>query len=275
MLRAAWQAWRVQRYRRAVKAAVQRRPVQEAVWQSTCQSLPFVMALPAADRDRLRVLVSLFLDSKEFSGAHDWQVTDAQAVMVGTQACLPVLYIAPADRPDLALAWYDGFVGIVLHASQVRARREWVDDAGVSHSGSEDLTGEVLEGGPLMLAWSDVATAGQSAEQAYNVVIHEFIHVMDMRSGVADACPPMPEAQRSPWLATIDLHYNQFCEQVAQWERFGTLAQLPEPWIDAYGSTSIEEFFAVACEAYFVQRPRFAAEYPALFALFETFFRRY
>ncbi len=274
MLRTAWQAWRAQRQKNAVKAVVQRRPVQETLWQSTCQSLPFVMALPDADRTRLRVMVSLFLDRKEFSGAQGWRITDVQAVMVATQACLPLLHIAPPDRPDLALAWYDSFVGIVLHAGPVRARRQWVDETGVSHSGSEELTGEMMEGGPLMLAWSDVASAGTSAEQAYNVVIHEFIHVMDLRDGTADGCPPLPSEQRAQWLAVLGAHYSVFCEQVAQWERFGTLTEQPEPWLDTYGSTAVDEFFAVAAEAYFVQRQRFASEYPALFELFDSFFRR-
>jgi Mlc titration factor MtfA (ptsG expression regulator) len=51
-------------------------------------------------------------------------------------------------------------------------------------------------------------------------------------------------------------------------ERFGGA----EPWLDAYGATSIDEFFAVACEAYFVNRDRFRAEFPALVPLFDSFF---
>jgi Mlc titration factor MtfA (ptsG expression regulator) len=52
-------------------------------------------------------------------------------------------------------------------------------------------------------------------------------------------------------------------------ERFGG-----EPtWLDPYGAQSIDEFFAVACEGYFVQRARFALEFPALVPLFDSFFR--
>ena len=52
-------------------------------------------------------------------------------------------------------------------------------------------------------------------------------------------------------------------------ERFGGVAQ----WLDPYGATSIDEFFAVACEAYFVNRSRFSQEFPALVTLFDPFFR--
>lgn len=269
-----WWNRRVQTAReRRILAIARRRAVADDLWQRTLTQLPFIADLPAADLARLRVLVSLFLDSKEFSGAQGMQVSDAQAVMVAAQACLPVLRIAPAHRPDRALAWYDGFVGIVLHPAAVRARREWVDDDGVVHSGSEELTGEILEGGPLMLAWSDVVAAGEHAKEAYNVVIHEFIHVMDVRDGQADGCPPMPAQQREAWQAALRSAYEEFCEASQAWERFGRLQAQADPLLDAYGASSIDEFFAVAAEAYFVQNKRFAVRYPGLAAQFDAFFK--
>ena len=51
-------------------------------------------------------------------------------------------------------------------------------------------------------------------------------------------------------------------------ERFGGAA----PWLDDYGASSIDEFLAVACEAYFVNRERFAQEFPPLVPLFDGFF---
>ena len=52
-------------------------------------------------------------------------------------------------------------------------------------------------------------------------------------------------------------------------ERFGQ----PEPWLDSYGSQSIDEFFAVSCEAYFVNPARFRLDFPELAELYDTFFR--
>jgi MtfA peptidase len=257
---------------------VMRRSVSHPLWQQTLAELAFLTHLSAPELERLRRMVSLFLDDKEFSALDEQgraaRVTDAQAVMVAAQACLAVLHIAPPDRPDLALAWYDGFVGIVLQPSAVRARREWMDEDGIAHTGSEELTGEILEGGPLMLAWSDVAAAGELAKQAYNVVIHEFVHVMDVRDGAADGCPPMRNNERQHWLATMQAAYEKFCEESEAWERFGGMAaDLRAPLLDAYGCTSIDEFFAVAAEGYFVQRQAFAQQYPQLLELFDGFFR--
>ncbi len=273
MIQSWWRQWRTSRRQVQLQSALQRRAIDEALWHATVASLPFVACLPLADLKRLRVLASLFLDDKEFSGAQGFEVDDAKAVMVAVQACLPILHIAPPDRPDLALAWYDSFLGLVLHAGEVRALREWIDEDGIAHSGSEDLTGEMLEGGPLMLAWSDVQDAGISANEAYNVVIHEFIHVMDLRDGQPDGCPPMPSEQRRQWLATLQAEYERFCEANDVWQRFGSVTGLEAPLLDPYGSTAIDEFFAVAAEAYFVQREAFAQQFPQLLTLFDGFFR--
>jgi Mlc titration factor MtfA (ptsG expression regulator) len=174
---------------------------------------------------------------------------------------LPVLH--------LGLAWYDDFVGIVVHPGEVLARRTVVDDSGIVHHYNEVLAGEAMDGGPVMLSWHDVDSAGTTAEAGYNVVIHEFIHKIDMRDGAPDGCPPLPSrAARKTWLATMQAHHEAFREKVIIAERFGGEV----PWLDAYAAQSIDEFFAVACEAYFVNRQRFEAEFPALVPLFDSFF---
>jgi MtfA peptidase len=259
--------------RRRMESVIKRRHIDEHLWLQTVQSLPFLQYLDSEQLVRLRVLVSLFLHEKEFSGANGLVVTDRHAVMVATQACLPILDISQPDRPDEALAWYDSFVGIVLYPGHMKAQREWDDEAGVVHQGDEVLSGEVLEGGPLVLAWPDVATAGDLAQEAYNVVIHEFAHVMDLRDGQADGCPPMPRRQRQEWLRVLEQEYQAFQTASEQYLRFAGLPTAEKPLLDPYGSTSIDEFFAVAAEAYFVQPQAFADRHPALHAQFQQFFR--
>ncbi len=85
----------------------------------------------------------LFLDRKEFTGADGFVVSDEIAVSIAAQACLPVLH--------LGLEHYGRFVGIVVHRGEVVARREHVDEAGVVHRYDELLSGEAMEGGPVML----------------------------------------------------------------------------------------------------------------------------
>ena len=236
--------------------------IPETLWNNTLLHYPFLARRPVADHIRLRELVSQFLAHKEFTGAHGLVITDAMAVTIAAQACLPVLH--------LGLRWYDDFKGIVVHPGAMLARRQTTDQAGVVHHYSEALLGEAMERGPVTLSWQDVVAAGELAEHGHNVVIHEFIHKIDMRDGAADGCPPLPSrAAHAAWHAVMQPAYDAFCEQVAMAKRFGG----EPPWLDAYGATAPAEFFAVACEAYFVNRERFTQDFAALTVLFDRFFK--
>lgn len=237
--------------------------IPDALWRGTLQRYPFLARRRESELDKLRTLSAEFLARKEFQGAGGLVITDEIAVAIAAQAVLPVLH--------LGLAWYDDFVGIVVHPDEVLARRTQVDESGVVHDWDEVLAGEAMEGGPVMLNWHDVAQAGQSAEVGFNVVIHEFVHKIDLRDGVADGCPPLPSRPaRRRWLEVLQAQYERFREQVIKAERFGG----EPPWLDPYGATAIDEFFAVACEAYFVNRERFTREFPALTPVFDSFYLR-
>lgn len=238
------------------RRTLERRAIPEALWTLTLARFPFLSWRSAADVERLRELATLFLADKEFSGAHGLAVDDEMAVAIAAQACLPVL--------ELGLGWYDGFRGIVVHADAVVAPREVVDDAGVVHAYDEELSGEAMHGGPVMLAWRDVADAGESAVDGYNVVVHEFVHVLDMRDGAADGVPPLPDrATRDAWVEVLTREYDAFCERVDADE---------DTLLDPYGAEAPEEFFAVASEAFFVAPLDLRAEHPALYELLRGFF---
>jgi Mlc titration factor MtfA (ptsG expression regulator) len=254
-MRGLWQRLR----QRSEQRAVARRAIPDTVWQLTLARYPFLALRDAADLVELRRLTSLFLDCKEFSGAHGLQLSDDMAVAIAAQACLPVL--------RLGLRPYDGFVGIVVHPDEVQVRREFVDDDGIVHEFDDVLAGEAMEGGPVMLSWRDVSEAGESAEWGYNVVVHEFAHVLDMGDGLADGIPPLTSvAERQRWQAVLTADYEAFCARVDDGE---------ETVLDPYGTESPEEFFAVASEAFFVAPHDMRAEHPALYELLAGYYRQH
>jgi len=243
----------------------------DAAWQATLDRYPFLAERPAADRERLRLLAATFLRDKEFHGAQGFVITDEVALAVAAQAVLPVLHL----KGDLS--WYDDFVGIVIHPSEVVAHRTTTDATGVVHQYDEVVAGEAMDRGPVMLSWQDVLASSVTRAEGYNVVIHEFAHKIDMRSGAADGCPPLPAGflgrrsareARAAWFAVLQPAYDSLREKVIMADRFGGEA----PWLDAYGAQSPAEFFAVACEAYFVNRSALQAEFTALVGLFVAFF---
>jgi Mlc titration factor MtfA (ptsG expression regulator) len=237
--------------RRFDERALQRRAIPHSLWQSTLDRLPFLARRDEVTLERLRRMSSLFLDRKEFSGAQGFEVTDEIALAVAVQACLPVL--------ELGLEQYDGFVGIVMHADLVSARREVVDEHGVVHQWREELAGEAMEGGPLMLSWADVLPSGDSGDTPYNVVIHEFAHVLDLRDGMADGVPLLQNAQaRRAWLDILIPEFDRFCERVVCGH---------ETLLDPYAAEAPDEFFAVASEAFFVAPRQLLEDMPAVYGL--------
>ncbi|MEO7055571.1 MAG: M90 family metallopeptidase [Caldimonas sp.] len=246
-----WQRlWRIRTLRR--------RPIPEVMWQSTLHRFPFLAARSHEDLADLREMATLFLASKEFTGARGLVVTDVMAVAIATQACLPAL--------KLGLHWFDGFVGIVVHEDAVVARRENEDDDGVVHSYDEELSGEAMSGGPVMLAWRDVDEAGESAAAGYNVVVHEFAHVIDMRAGATSGAEEARrDSERGCWQSALAEEYVLFARRIDHGE---------DTFLDPYGAEAIEELFAVASEAFFVAPRELRTEQPRIYALLAEFFKQ-
>jgi Mlc titration factor MtfA (ptsG expression regulator) len=251
--------------------------IPEKLWQATLAGHPFLQQLSGPELVKLKALCAYFLQRKEFTGANGLVITDAMALTVAAQACVLLIHWG---TPQQALRWYDDFVGIIIHPTDVIARRTVRDAAGVVHHYQETLMGEAMERGPVTLSWSAIQPGRlHGALHGTNVVIHEFAHKLDMGNGGADGCPPLPagfmglrsaqQAQQlwaTQWLAA----YEDFCEARSAHVRFGQ----PAPWLDAYAATDPAEFFAVACEAYWVAPHDFAKALPTLKPLLDGLFQR-
>ena len=237
---------------------LRRRPIPDGLWRLTLERHPILAWRSASDQARLRELAALFLARKEFFGADELSVTDEMAVAIAAQAALPVL--------NLGLGLYDGFVGIVVHRDQVLARREETDDDGIVHQFEEELSGEAMQGGPVMLSWCDVGAAGESCEWGYNVAIHEFAHVIDMADGAANGTPPMPDRHtRDHWQQGMGSAYDRFC---------ATVRACRPSNLDPYAAQSIDEFFAVTSECFFVDPVSLRSEFPDVYSLLKNYYEQ-
>jgi Mlc titration factor MtfA (ptsG expression regulator) len=243
-----WSQWRRRR-------TLEQRAIPDALWLDTLAQFPFLARRSLEELQRLRELATLFLARKEFSGAGGLEVTDEMAVAIAAQACLPIL--------ELGLACYDDFVGIVVHPEVVAAPRTVTDEAGVVHEYVEELAGEAVDGGPLMLAWSDVAEAGDTAAWGYNVVVHEFVHVLD-RHAAREGLEPAGGLER--WSRRLAEAHARFAARIDAGE--------DDTFLDPYGAESAQEFLAVAAEAFFVAPDDMKVEEPEVYELLAVFFRQ-
>ncbi|MET0333490.1 MAG: M90 family metallopeptidase [Rhizobacter sp.] len=247
----SWRRWRERR-------TLTNRAIPDDLWHATLSRYPFLATLRDDEAPRLRDMATLFLAEKEFSGAGGLEVTDEMAVAIAAQACLPAL--------NLGLDWYDGFLSIVLHPDEVVVTREVMDEFGVVHEYEEALVGEAPGPGPMVLTWRGVAEAGETASTAYNVVIHEFAHVMEMRGGPAEGIPPLPDlASREHWRRVLEASRLRFIRRIET--GLSTV-------LDPYGAESLSEYFAVACEGFFVTGSALRDDDPYLYDLLQGFFQQ-
>ena len=230
------------------RRVLDRHRIDEALWNEATAGLPFI-----PKSEKLRELALLFLAEKQFTGAHGLEVTDAMRISIAAQACLPIL--------ELGLDWYAGFTGIVVYPGDFRVRREETDEHGVVHEWDDELAGEAMPGGPVVLSWD--ATAN---DPEINVVIHEFAHKLDMLNGAADGLPPLHAGMdRAAWTAAFKEAYEGFCDAVERDK---------ETWLDPYAAEDPSEFFAVISEAFFAQPAETRRRYPDVFDQLKLFYRQ-
>jgi Mlc titration factor MtfA (ptsG expression regulator) len=230
------------------RRVLQKHRIDDALWRDATAKLTF---LPKSQK--LRELALMFLAEKEFAGAHGLEVSDAMRVSIAAQACLPIL--------ELGLDWYGGFTGIVVYPGDFRVQRAQTDEAGVVHEWDDELAGEAMPGGPVVLSWDALAH-----DPAMNVVIHEFAHKLDMLSGPADGMPPLhPGMSRTAWTAAFEEAYAGFCDAVDRDK---------ETWLDPYAAEHPSEFFAVISEAFFTDPAETRHRYPNVFDQLRLFYRQ-
>jgi Mlc titration factor MtfA (ptsG expression regulator) len=255
--------------------------IPDQLWRESLVRLPFLQRLAPGDLDRLKDLCETLLDRKTFTSAAGFELTDEKAVLIAAQAALPVL--------NLDLKLYADMAGIIVYPSAFVVPQQEVDEAGVIHEWRQPVSGEAIDaGGAVVLSWED---AEDCSAPGYNVVIHEFVHKIDMADGSANGCPPFLAAfhtdiDRMEWQQVFSAAYADFLERVEAAETEleegaedepsdafcdDAFADLP---FDPYAAQHPAEFFAVASEAFFVLPEPLATDYPDVYRLLSRYYRQ-
>ena len=258
--------------------------IDDADWTALVARQSFLQRLDGDALHRLRALCGAFLATKAVNGAAGLVVSDAMIASIATQACLPIL--------ELGLAAYPSFEEIIVYPGDFVVDREIVDDDGVVHAWSEAIAGESWEHGPVVLAWDAterMAKANRPTPFAFNVVIHEFAHKLDMTNGIVDGMPAFAKTLHADldedrWLDVLHASFDDFVHRLEDVERAiprhvdpesaradRYFAALP---LDAYAATDEGEFFSVTSEAFFVAPDSLRAAYPDWYRLLADYYRQ-
>jgi MtfA peptidase len=242
--------WRIRRI-------VARHPIAESLWQDALDRCAPARRLGASDQAALRVLATLFLQSKSLEPTKELQLDDADRVLLATHACVPIL--------KLGLDWYDGWYSVIVYPDAFIPRRPQTDAAGVVHQTDTVMAGEAWRRGPVILSWADVLSTGK--KPGHNVVIHEMAHKLDMLNGEPNGFPPLHRRMnRREWSRVFTSAWDRLQEE----QRNG--AELP---MDPYALESPAEFFAVASEQFFEAPANLRQHLPEVYQQLEQFYRQH
>jgi len=229
-----------------------RRPpadVDQDTWQAVHDTVPWVAALDAPRRDRLRALAARFLREKTVTPLGGLALDDTRRAALAALCCLPLL--------EFGAEGLHGWSQVLVYPDAFRVDRSHVDAAGVMHEWEDELAGEAWEQGPLVLSWADVAADLASPRDGCCVAVHEMVHKLDALDGLLDGTPPLPRAWQREWARDFQHAYDAFVERVDR----GLHTAL-----DPYAAEAPEEFFAVCSEYHFSDPALLLREQPAVAA---------
>lgn len=195
--------------------------------------VPLVAKLPEDLRAVHEGKMCLFLHQVDFYAKNGLELTDDMQLSVAAQACLLVV-----NRNQ----WYKYLRTVLLYPSAFKSKSQSREGMIVTERETVRI-GESWSKGPVILSWNHSHQGGVNDEDGHNVVLHEFAHQFDDLSGVTDGTPVLAKGQSyADWMAVFK-------------ERFAWHLQNVEAgratFLDPYGATNPEEFFAVAVEVFF------------------------
>ena len=239
-----------------LRRALRPRPIPDQLWRAAVARTPYVHGLPRARQSELRELATRLLRKKAFQAAHDLALTDAMCTLIAVRAAVPVL--------GLGLDFYRDWVTIIVYPGDFRVRHSYTDDIGVEHHYVDELCGESLSDGPMVLSWE--AIASQDGSDGTDLVIHECAHKLDILNGDANGFPPLHrDMSRKAWTSAFREAYDRFAAAVDAGE---------QTQLDPYAATDAAEFFAVLSEAFCTQ-PRWVADpFPDVYHQLRAFYRQ-
>lgn len=234
-------------------------PITPETWARVRERLPILDGISRDEDQRLQRRCVLFLHAKHLTALPGVELHSEARLHLAAQAQLPLLQL-----PDLD--WYQGFHEIVLYSDDFVSPQKHRDASGVEHEWDGEHSGEAWLRGPVILAWPGVLSSG--GWDAYNLVIHELAHKLDMLNGDANGLPPLHSDMRlEDWSSAMQSAYDDLNRQL-------DANPEAETAIDPYAAENPAEFFAVTSEYFFSAPDLLMQAYPKVYTQLQAFYRQ-
>lgn len=238
--------------KRATRQRLLAKPLTDHQRSIILENAPLFEKVPVELRRSIEGKTNRFLHQVEFIGCNGLEVTEEMELTIAAQACL---LIANKNM------WYDTLLTILIYPDAFTSRQV-KHDGYVVTEGETTRLGESWARGPVVLSWFHSARGAFIDDDGHNVVLHEFAHQLDGLSGHTDGAPILG-SQFKDWQNVLNEAYERLIRNVETGR---------ETFLDAYGATAPEEFFAVLVEVFFEQPIDLKKEEPAVYAQLSKFF---
>jgi len=195
--------------------------------------------MPGDLRTNLVSMVPDFVKQIKWEGQEGQKITEEMKACVAAEACIPVLRLKQGIK-----------VYRKLNSIEIFPRD-------LNPTGDGFAAGDT-DGRRVRLGWHWAQHGMADGEDGYNLVLHEFAHVIDFASldGKADGVPPFDSySDTREWERFVAMEFEDFQRS----------AGVDYHSMDDYGCCNEAEFFACATESFFERAVRLQLEWPAIY----------
>jgi Mlc titration factor MtfA (ptsG expression regulator) len=202
--------------------------------------------MPEELRGDLLEMIPAFIRQVQWEGKAGQDITEEMKACIAAEACIPVL------RLKVGLKIYRKLTRVEVFPKDL-SPIDWPGAAGCA-------TDTVVK---LGWYWSEIGM--NDGQDGYNLVVHEFAHVIDFASldGKADGVPPFDSYSESrEWEKFVAQNFEDFQRETGK----------DNESVSDYGSSNEAEFFACATESFYERGARFKQEWPEIYDRLKDFY---
>lgn len=226
-------------------------------YMTILQNIHQYRTLTPKHKEKLHLLILLFIDQKEFIAAKGMTITDEVKAIIAFYACLMRLgfELGEKDNVSTIIVYPEHFLVDDSHTSN-----------GIHHTRTSVLEGQSANG-TVVISWQDIeqniAKPGKE-----NVIIHEFAHELDFEDGLADGTPLLEYSNYQKWSEVFSKAFDTLHEDTQKKKDTEALRLL-----GGYALTNEAEFFAVCSERFFETPETFRKYFPDVYEELKHFYR--
>ncbi len=225
-------------------------------YKTILQDIHQYRVLSSAHKEKIHLLILIFIDQKEFVGAK-MTINDEIKVIIAFYACLMRLgfELGEKDHVSTVIVYPEHFIVNNGHTS-----------GGIYHDETSVLEGQSANG-TVVISWQDIKH-DIAQQKKDNVIIHEFAHELDFEDGFADGTPVLEGSNYKTWSKVFSKAFDTLKDQL----NMGETSQRAE-LLGTYALTNEAEFFAVCSERFFETPQAFKAYFPNIYQELKLFYK--